>query len=156
MLDNLVSQGARPPASIFVDAQLSEQQLTAELGVLDRPLLLALQSDRAECEFCSPLGRLHIQSCSLSGSSLEGLMGLPRLGTGVTSSRGSDTDIMVQLGPVRWGGITTLGLESEATDEADNKSSGEQDGDLKPPRLAIELTENPGFVLLMQEKESWM
>ena len=105
MLETLVRRLSRKsPADIFVEAQMMEQLQTGRMAVLHRPLLLALQVGRAECSRCSPLGRLSVQSCSQSGSSIEGLTGLPLpkfMGT-PQSTIGSDTDIMLEFGPVRW------------------------------------------------------
>ena len=172
------------PSVRFVRVKCIEQETTSWLGVLHRPLLLALQTDRAECghcsplgrlciqgcsvlalqtdraecSHCSPLGRLCIQGCSVSGSSIEGLMGLPRFGGigGAVATRGSAVDVMVQLGPVRWAESTA----GECPDIAERKDDfgaaslhvTDQEGTSTPCLTAVP-TENPGFVLLLQEKE---
>ena len=117
-----------------------------------RPLDLALQSRYADCR-CSPLGRLVKRNAVISGSMAEGLQTPGRPPKYQTSS---DQDVMIELGPVHW---TFPGTEETSPVEdisarpttATTAEHGGQDSD-PTPRLVIEETENPGFVLVLQER----
>ena len=144
---------------LLIGAQLSQQQGEGKT-LLYRPLLLALQANRAACGYCSPLGRLRIQSRSQSGSSIEGLMSPARVddSSTVEGTIASDTDIMLQLGPVRWTAPGTHGECPEGTEgerAGGATAQGARDrSETSIPSLTAIPTENPGFVLLLQEKES--
>ena len=141
----------RDEVSCFMTKQLTERKHNS-WNVCFRPLDLALQSRYADCR-CSPLGRLVRRNAVISGSMAERLATPGRPPKYQTSS---DADVMIELGPVHW---TFPGTEetspvqdiSARLTTANTAEHGGQDSD-PTPRLVIEETENPGFVLVLQER----
>ena len=122
--------------------QLQEQRSNI-LYLQHRPLLSVLQSRYADCR-CSPFGSLVIKTAVISGSGKEALDTPVRPPKNQTSS---DSDTMIELGPVHW---TLPGTEKTSTveDTADPRGQGSN----PTPQLVIEETENPGYVLVLQER----
>ena len=129
---------------------LIQEHLLNYCHIWHRSAGLALQSRYADCG-CSPFGRLVRRNAVVSGSRAEGLRTPGRPPENQTSS---DLDVMVELGPVNW----TL-PDTEETSPVGDTAAGSatattvdprsQDSD---PTLVIANTENPGFVLVLQER----
>ena len=116
------------------------------------PVQRALQRFLADCQ-CSPFGRLVMKNAVVSGSAAEDLARPPT----APHYECSDVDIMIELGPIKW---AFPGIEETST-EVDTAATVPQAGitddprgqDSNPtPRLVIEETENPGYVLVLQER----
>ena len=117
-----------------------------------RALERALQGRYVDCH-CSPFDRLMRKHAIISGSMAEGLSNLPRPPKYQSTS---DMDIMVELGPVHWTSLVPekIGpVESTAGGRPPAATANPSSPDSDPvPRLAIVETENPGFVLVLQER----
>ena len=135
----------------FMSKQLSERKKNS-WNVWLRPLDFALQSRYADCR-CSPLGRLVRRNAVISGSVAEGLATPGRPPKYQTSS---DVDIMIELGPVHWtfpGTEETSPVQDISARPTTATTAEHRCQDSDPtPRLVIEETENPGFVLLLQKR----
>ena len=135
----------------FLQNQMGEHLWNSD-NLWHRPLDLALQSRYADCP-CSPFGRLIRRNCVVSGSMAERLFNPVRPPKYQSTS---DLDMMVELGPVCWtfpGTEETSPVEDTATGPATATTSDPRGQDSDPtPRLVIEETENPGFVLVLQER----
>ena len=135
----------------FLKRQLSEQYLN-NVYLWNRPIELALQSRYADCR-CSPFGRLMRRNVVISGSAAEGIANPRRPPKYETAS---DVDTMIEVGAVHW---KLPGTEetSPAVDTAAEPTTAataqpsDEDGD-QTPQLVIVETENPGFVLVLQER----
>ena len=133
------------PEYNYLVHQGNEQSFNNNMKLWLQPWQRALQLERAErvsCQRCSPFGRLLIQSCSISGSRME------QLDTGdIHSLRScSDVDQMVVLGPVQW--VCADPGTGEAAETAGTTDRPEA------PRLATAPTGHPGFVRVLQQRQS--
>ena len=137
--------------SSFMTNQLNERRININ-NVWLRPLDLALQSRYADCR-CSPLGRLVRRNEVISGSVAERLATPGRPPKYQTSS---DVDIMIELGPVHWtfpGTEETSPVQDISARPTTATTAEHRGQDCDPtPRLVIAETENPGFVLVLQER----
>ena len=130
----------------------TEQSLNKE-RIWRRTLEREIRSRYADCS-CSPFGRLVRRNFVMSGSTAEGLYAPGRPPKHQTTS---DLDIMVEIDDaVHWtfpSTEETSPVEDTAAGPATvtTANTGGQDSD-PTPRLVIEETENPGFVLVLQER----
>ena len=134
----------------FLKRQLHEQTSNSDLLWL-RPVMRALQSRYADCQ-CSAFGSLVVKNAVISGSMAEELY---NPGRPPKYQSTSDLDVMFEMGPVCWTfpGTETSPVEDTAAGpvtatEADPRGQGSD----PTPRLLIEETEDPGFVLVLQER----
>ena len=126
-------------------SQLNEQRGNSR-HLWFRPLDLELQGRYADCQ-CSPFGHLVRRNCVTSGSMAERLETPGRPPKFQTIS---DLDAMIELGPVHW---TFPGTKDIAAGPLTATTAEPRTQDSDPtPRLAIAETENPGFVLVLQER----
>ena len=137
----------------LVDISLKHQHLAGASLILFQPTISRLQRGMTECQ-CSPFGRLHVLNCVGSGSLAERL---PALRDGPQLTCSSDSDLMIELGPVQW--VTADGeqLTPAATahgeqPNTDTSSDTRSVASSAVSRLVIAETENPGFLRVLQEK----
>ena len=136
-----------------VDNALSQQRLSGVDLMSGQYILDWLQAGSAECH-CSPFGRLHVLSETTSGSLAENLTGMP---DGPTQQATSDSDQMIELGPVHWvmacpGQPTAVQGQSRLNTGTSSgpETTGTPKDDSSAPRLLIAETTNPGFVRVLQ------
>ena len=137
------------------DSILRQQILSGSTLMFVQPLLDWLQIGFAECH-CSPFGRLHVLNQTGSGSLAEQLTGML---DGPTLQATSDSDLMIELGPVHW---VMACPEKPIPDQDQSRlnngtssgpgTAGALNDDSSAPRLLIAETANPGFVRVLQER----
>ena len=131
--------------------ELSEQAWSNN-DLWRRPLGRALQSRYSDCQ-CSPFGSLVMRNRVISGSMAEGLC---NPGPPPNCQSTSDMDIMIELGPVHWtfpGTEVPRPVKDTPVGPTTATTAGPSGPGSDPtPRLVIAETENPGFVLLLQER----
>ena len=137
------------------DSILRQQKLSGWALMCAQPLLDWLQAGFAECH-CSPFGRLRMLNLTGSGSLAEKLTGMQ---DGPTLQATSDSDLMIELGPVHWvmacpGQPTTVQDQSRLNTDTNSGpgTAGAPNDDSSAPRLLIAETANPGFVRVLQER----
>ena len=155
---NTVLTGARCGKNLAFhhgDQTLSQQRLIGLALMRTQPLLDWLQAGFAECH-CSPFGRLHVLNLTGSGSLAEDLTGML---DGPTLQATSDSDLMIELGPVHW--VMACHEQPIPVQDRDKLNTGTSSGpgstgapndDSSAPRLLIVETANPGFVRVLQER----
>ena len=151
VLDAAIQQACSFTKMRYFSGNQGIQQILSADMIWNRPLDLALQSRYADCR-CSPFGRLVRKSCVISGSGAEGLV-MPRRPPKFQDR--SDVDIMTELSLVHWTfpGSAINPVEDTAAEPAIKANAVPRDQDTDPtPRLVIAETENPGFVLVLQER----
>ncbi|XP_043198324.1 uncharacterized protein LOC122368454 isoform X1 [Amphibalanus amphitrite] len=133
----------------LVEFSLNHQRLAVANLFFQLPFIW-LQVGLAECR-CSPFGRLNILNQFGSGSLAERLTGFY---DGPQLKATSDSDLMLELGPVQWVTADGTPLTPSTTPWDGRLGSGPQSDvpDLPASRLMIVETENPGFVRVLQER----
>ena len=137
----------RGSKAIYGWTLLNQQSFASVFLVYGQYVLSWLQPKLAEdreCR-CSPFGRLQILSGTMSGSMPETLFSLP---DGPELKSSSDSDLMIELGPVHW---ITADLNQPTTVPGPGKAGASPRPASSVPRLLIEETDNPGFVRVLQE-----
>ena len=133
----------------------SQQRLSGLMLMFGQHLLDWLQNYFAECH-CSPFGRLRLLNLTASGSLPENLTGML---DGPTLRATSDSDLMIELGPVHWA-MACPEQPIPVHDEnrvntgtsSGPRSTGARNDDSSAPRLFIAETANPGYVRVLQER----